>query len=65
MLGYNHYDFMAFATPCEHCLRYCQDNRKKSHGHEGVAIMKERTTKPGHAVNLHAMLCGGNSEPNG
>jgi len=64
MLGYKNYGFMAFSTPCEQCLRYCQDNRKKNHGHEGVAIKKERTTKPGHAVNLHAMPCGGNSEPN-
>ena len=26
--------------------------------------MKEQTPQLGHAVNLHAMPCGGNSEPN-
>jgi len=64
MLCHNHYDLMAFTTPGESPLRYRQDNRKASHGHEDVAVMKERTPKPEHAVNLHAMLCGGNSEPN-
>ena len=34
------------------------------HGHEDVAVIKERAPRPGHAINLHAMPCGGNSEPN-
>jgi len=32
-------------------------------GHEDVAVIKERTPQPGHAINLRAMPCGGNSEP--
>jgi hypothetical protein len=44
-------------------LRYCQDNRKKSHGHEGVAIKKEETPQAGHATNLHTMPSGGKAEP--
>jgi len=63
MLCHNHYDLMAFATPGESPLQYLQDNRKVSHGHEDAAVIKERAPQPGHAVNLHAMPCGGNSEP--
>jgi hypothetical protein len=43
-------------------LRYRQDNRKVSHGHENVAVIKERTPRPGHTVNLRGMPRGGNSE---
>jgi hypothetical protein len=54
---------VAFTTPRESPLRYRQDNRKVSHGHENVAVIKERTPQPGHAINLRAMPRGGNSEP--
>jgi len=65
MLCHNHYDLMAFVTPGESPLRYHQDNRKVSHGHENVALMKEWTPQPGRTINLRAMPCGGNTEPNG
>ena len=55
---------MAFTTPGESPLWYRQDNPKASHGHEDVAAIKERTPQPGHAINLHALPCGGNNEPN-
>jgi hypothetical protein len=55
---------MAFTTPGESPLRCRQDSRKVSHNHENVAVIKGRTTQPGHAVNLHMMPRGGNSEPN-
>jgi hypothetical protein len=58
----NHYDLMAFATPGESPLRYPQDNRKVSHDHEKVAVTEGPTAQPGHAVNPHAMPCGGNSQ---
>ena len=61
----NHYDLIAFATPGESPLGYRQDNRKVSHGHENVAVIKEPTPQPGHAVNLHAVRCEGKSERNG
>jgi hypothetical protein len=35
-----------------------------SHDHENVAVTRDRTPQPGNAVNLHAMPCGGNTEPN-
>jgi putative ATP-dependent endonuclease of the OLD family len=54
---------MAFTTPGESPLRCRQNNRKVSHGHEVVAVIKERTPQPGNLINLRAMLCGGNSEP--
>ena len=38
--------------------------RKVSHGHENVAVIKERTPQPGHAVNLRAMPRRGNGELN-
>jgi hypothetical protein len=38
---------------------------KQSHSHEDVAVIKDRTPQPGHAVNLHVIICGGNSEPKG
>jgi hypothetical protein len=56
-------DLMAFTTPGESPLWYRQDDRRLGHGHENVAVTKEPTLLPGHAVNLHAMPCGGNSEP--
>ncbi len=31
--------------------------------HEDVAVIKEPAPQPGHAINLHAMERGGNSEP--
>jgi len=40
---------MAFTTPDE-SPRHCHESRKVSHGHENVAVIKERTR-------------GGNSEP--
>jgi hypothetical protein len=55
MFCHNHYNFMAFATPGERPLRYRQDNRKISHGHEDVVAIKELAPRPGHAVNLHAV----------
>ena len=55
---------MAFATAGESPLRYRQDNRKVSHGDEDVAVIQELTPRPGHAINLRAMPCGGNTEPN-
>ena len=63
MLCHNHNDLMAFTTPAESPLRNRQDNRKVSHGHEDVAVIKEPTPEPGHTVNLLAMPRGGNSEP--
>jgi hypothetical protein len=45
---------MAFTTPGESPLRYRQDNRKVSRGHEDVVVMKERTPQPGHTINLRA-----------
>ncbi len=32
------------------------------HGHEDVAVIKERTPQPGHAINLPAVRCRGNKE---
>jgi hypothetical protein len=32
------------------------------HGHEDVAVIKERTPQPGHAINLLAVPCWGNKE---
>ena len=63
MLRHNHHDLMAFTTPSECCLRHGQDNRNASHGHKDVAVTKERTPKPGHAVDLQVMLREGNPEP--
>ena len=54
-----------FTTPGESPLRYRQDNRNVSHGHEDVAVKTESTLQPGHAVNLHVMRCGGNIESDG
>jgi hypothetical protein len=39
MLCHNHYDLMAFTTPAEGQLRYRQDSRKLSHGHQDVAVL--------------------------
>jgi hypothetical protein len=64
MLWQNHNDLMAFTTPGESPLRYRQDNRKVSHGHENVAVIKEPTPQPGPTINLRAMPCGGKIEPN-
>ena len=59
------YDVMPFAAPGESPLRCRQDDRKVSHAHQDVAIIKKPTPQPGHAINLRAKQCGGNSEPNG
>jgi hypothetical protein len=63
MLYHNHYDLMAFTTPGESSLRYRQDSRRVSYGHENVAVTKEPPPQLGHAINLHAIPCGGNSGP--
>jgi len=34
-----------------------------SHGHKDVAVIREGTPRPGHAVNLHAMPCRDDSQP--
>jgi hypothetical protein len=56
---------MAFTTPGESRLRYCHESRKAGHGHEDVAVIKERAPQPGRAIHLRAVLCGGNCEPDG
>jgi hypothetical protein len=62
MLRQNDYGLMAFTTPGESPLRHRHDTRKASHGHENVAVIKERTPLLGHAVNLRAMPRGSNVE---
>jgi hypothetical protein len=64
MFCHNHYHLMAFTTPGESPLRYRQDNRKVSREHEDVAVIMEGTPQPGHTINLRAMPCARNSEPN-
>jgi hypothetical protein len=56
-LCHNQYDLMAFTTAGESPLRYRQDDRKLSHRHENVAVIKVPRPQPGHPVNLHAMPC--------
>jgi hypothetical protein len=56
---------MAFMTRGESLLRCGRGNCKTSYGHENVAVVKEWTPQRGHAINLRATRCGGNSEPNG
>jgi len=58
-----HCSLMALATLGEGPLRHRQDNRKVSHGHENVAVIKEPTPQSSHAVHLRAMPCGGNAGP--
>jgi len=43
---------------------YLLIKRKETHGDEDVAVTMESTLQPGHAVNLHGMSGGDNSEPN-
>jgi hypothetical protein len=62
MLCHNHYDLMAFTTSGQRPLRYCQDNRKLSHGHENAVVIKEQTRGPGHAINVSAVPGRGISE---
>jgi hypothetical protein len=64
MICHNHYGLAAFTSPGESLLRYRQDNRKVSYRQQDVAVITEPTLRPGHVVNLHAMPCRGNSEPN-
>jgi len=45
-------------------LRCRQDKRNASHGHKDVAVITEPTLQHGHAVNLRAIRCGGNTESN-
>jgi len=54
---------MAFTTPGESSRRHRHESRKVSHGHENVAVIKEPTPQPGHAINLRGTPRGGNSEP--
>jgi hypothetical protein len=58
------YDLMAFSTPGESPLWYRHESRKGTHSHENAEAIKDRTPQPGHAVNLHLVRCGGNSESN-
>ncbi len=53
---------MALTTPASP-LRYREDNRKVSHGHENVAVIMQAKPQPGQAINLRAMPCVDNSEP--
>jgi len=62
LLCQNHYDLMDFTTPGESELWHRQDNRKASHGHQDVAVIKERTRQPRHAINLRVMPCGGETQ---
>jgi len=55
MLRHNHYDLMPFTTPGQGPLRYRQDSRKVSPGHENVAVIKEGAQQPRYAVNLYTM----------
>jgi hypothetical protein len=55
---------MAFTAPGKCWLRCRRDNRKVSHDHQDVAIIMEPRLQQGHAVNLHAMSCEGNSDSN-
>jgi len=63
LLCHNYYDLMAFTTPGESPLRYRQNNRKVSHGHENVVAIKEPTPQPEYAVKLDVVPYGGNAEP--
>lgn len=63
MVCQNHYDLMPFPTPRESSLRNRRESGKVSHGHEDVAVIKERTRQLGQGINLRAIPCGGNSEP--
>jgi hypothetical protein len=64
-VSHNHYDVMAFTTPGEGSLRYRQDSRRVSRGHEDVAVPKERASQPGHAIHLRALPFGGNRRSKG
>jgi hypothetical protein len=57
-------DLMALTTQGQSPLRCCQDNRKVNNGEEDVAIIKEPTPQPGHAMKPRETPCEGNSEPN-
>src|SRR5208337_4547796 len=41
----------------------CATATYQIHGHEDVAVTRERTPEPGHAMNLRAVRRGGNKEP--
>jgi len=57
MLRQNDYGLMVLATPGEALLRYLQDKRKLSHGHERVAVIKKNRRPSRDILSIYARCC--------